>query len=89
MSESSKPSEAMLELAERLAAIVEEMTDMAIDALQRATSGDPDSLEAGEGLALERRLVRARRALEKSIAVLSEGARGTGRDEATLDGGAA
>ena len=50
---------------------------------------DPDSLEAGEALALERRIVRARRALEKSIAVLSEGARGAGRDEATLDGGAA
>jgi hypothetical protein len=85
----SEPSEALLELADRLAAIVEEMTDMAIDALHRATSGDPDSLEAGEALALERRIVRARRSLEKSIAVLSEGARDAGRDEATLDGGAA
>jgi hypothetical protein len=77
----------MLELAERLEALVEEMTDMAIDALRRASSGDPDSLEAGEAMALERRIVRARRSLEKSIAVLSEGARGRGHD-ATLDDGA-
>jgi hypothetical protein len=40
-------------------------------------------------MALERRIVRARRALEKSIAVLSEGARGAGDQDATLDGGAA
>ena len=46
---------------------------MALDALRRATSGDPDSLEAGEALALERRVVRARRALERAVAVLSEG----------------
>jgi hypothetical protein len=79
----------MLQLAERLEAIVEEMTDMAIDALRRASSGDPDSLEAGEAMALERRIVRARRALEKSIAVLNEGARSGRHDEATLDGGVA
>jgi hypothetical protein len=77
----------MLQLAERLEAIVEEMTDMAIDALRRASSGDADSAEAGEAMTLERRIVRARRALEKSIAVLSEGARGAGDD--VLDGGTA
>jgi hypothetical protein len=38
---------------------------------------------------LERRVVRARRALEKAISVLSEGAHGSARGEATLDGGAA
>jgi hypothetical protein len=81
----SEPDEALLELAERLGGMVEEMTDMALDALRRATSGDPDSLEAGEALALERRVVRARRALEKAISVLSEGA----RSGSTLDGGAA
>jgi hypothetical protein len=85
----SEPDEALLELAERLAGMVEEMTDMALDALRRATSGDPDSLEAGEALAFERRVVRARRALEKAIAVLGEGARGEARGESRLDGGAA
>jgi hypothetical protein len=81
----SGASEAMAELAERLESMVEELTDMAIDALQRATSGDPDSLEAGEAIAMERRIVRARRALEKSITVLREGA---GRARSTLDDGA-
>jgi hypothetical protein len=64
----------MEEMAGRLEGVVEELTDMALDALRRATSGDPDSLEAGEALAIERRIVRARRALEKSISVLHEGA---------------
>jgi hypothetical protein len=65
-------AEAMAEMAARLEGMVEELTDMAIDALRRASSGDPDSLEAGEALATERRIVRARRALEKSISVLQE-----------------
>ena len=73
--------DAMEEMADRLEGVVEELTDMALDALRRATSGDPDSLEAGEALAVERRIVRARRALEKSIAVLREGS----RDRAMLD----
>jgi len=68
-------SEAMEEMADRLEGMVEELTDMALDALRRATSGDPDSLEAGEALAVERRIVRARRALEKSVSVLREGGR--------------
>jgi hypothetical protein len=66
---------ALEDLADRLDGMAEELTDMAIDALRRATSGDPDSLEAGEALALERRIVRARRALEKSASVLREGTR--------------
>jgi hypothetical protein len=78
-------SDAMEELADRLEGVVEELTDMALDALRRATSGDPDSLEAGEALAVERRIVRARRALEKSISVLREGT----RDRAMLDDGGA
>lgn len=80
------PSEAMTDLAERLEGVLEELTDMAMDALRRATSGDPDSAETGEALALERRALKARRALEKCIAALHEGS-GVGR--APLDDGAA
>ena len=65
--------EAMADLASRLEGMAEELTDIALDALRRATSGDPDSAEAGEALAVERRIVRARRAVEKAIAVLGEG----------------
>lgn len=70
----NRPSEAMLELADRLEGVMEELGDMAMDALRRATSGDPDSAEAGEALALERRVLKARRGLEKAIAALREGA---------------
>jgi hypothetical protein len=65
--------EGLAELAGRLEGMAEELTDMAIDALRRATSGDPDSAEAGEALAVERRIVRARRAVEKAVSVLGEG----------------
>jgi hypothetical protein len=65
--------EAMDDLAGRLEGVVEELTDIALDALRRATSGDPDSAEAGEALAVERRIVRARRAVEKAISVLAPG----------------
>jgi Flp pilus assembly protein TadD len=67
----SVTDDALTELAGRLEDIAEEMTDMAIDALRRATSGDPDSAEAGEAIALERRIVRARRAVEKAASVLA------------------
>ncbi len=60
----------MADLAGRLEGMAEELTDMAMDALRRATSGDPDSAEAGEALALERRLNRARRSVEKAAAIL-------------------
>jgi len=61
----------MADVAGRLEDVVEELTDIALDALRRATSGDPDSAEAGEALAVERRIVRARRAVEKAISVLA------------------
>jgi hypothetical protein len=61
----------MADVAGRLEGMVEELTDIALDALRRATSGDPDSAEAGEALAVERRIVRARRAIEKAISVLA------------------
>ncbi len=76
----------MTDMAERLEGMVEELTDMALDALRRAGSGDPDSAEAGEALAAERRILRARRALEKAVVALSDGAAG-GREP--LDDGAA
>ena len=82
----SGPNEAMLELADRLEAMLEELGDMAMDALRRATSGDPDSAETGEALALERRVLKARRGLEKSIAALREGA---DQGRVPLDDGAA
>jgi hypothetical protein len=82
----SGSSDAMESVAERLEGVVEELTDMAMDALSRATSGDPDSAETGEALALERRLLKARRAVEKAVAALGEGA-GTAR--ASVDDGAA
>lgn len=81
----STTDDALDELAGRLEGMAEELTDMAIDALRRATSGDPDSAEAGEALAVERRIVRARRAVEKAVSVLAEGRGGRAGD---LDDGA-
>jgi hypothetical protein len=69
-------------MAERLEGLADELSDMIIDALQRAGSGDPDSAETGQALALERRLLKARRALEKSIAVLE----GDGAHRSFIDG---
>jgi len=80
----SGPGDAMEDLAERLEAVAEELGDMAMDALQRAGSGDPDSAETGEALAAERRLLKARRAVEKSVAALREGS-----NAAAFDDGAA
>ncbi len=68
---------ALVALAERLAGMVDELDDMAMDALRRASSGDPDSAETGEALALERRILKARRALEKAVVALGGGARST------------
>jgi hypothetical protein len=74
----SATDDAMEEMAQRLDGMGEELTDMAMDALRRATSGDPDSLEAGEALALEKRLNRVRRSVEKAASVLRERGRGGG-----------
>ncbi len=70
--------DSLAEMAERLGGIVEELTDMALDTLRRGATGDPDSAEAGEALRTERRIVRARRAIEKAVSVLSEGRSGEG-----------
>jgi hypothetical protein len=63
----------MQDMAERLEGMLEELGDMALDALSRASAGDPDSLETGEALAEERRILKARRALERSVTALLEG----------------
>jgi hypothetical protein len=81
----SGSSEAVADLAERLEGVLEELTDMALDALRLASAGDPDSAETGEALALERRILKARRALERCVGALRGGA-GSGR--VPLDDGA-
>jgi hypothetical protein len=60
------------ELAERLSAIAEELGELAYDRLHQASSvlsggGEPDP----NLLAEERRLTRARRAVEKAATILS------------------
>lgn len=67
------PSEVMERMAERLEGVLEELGDMAMDALSRASAGDPDSAETGAALAEERRILKARRALERAVAALLEG----------------
>jgi hypothetical protein len=81
----SPAHEAVADLAERLDDLLEELGDMALDALRLASAGDPDSAETGEALALERRLLKARRALERSVAALREG---SGAGHEPLDDGA-
>ncbi|HVT41793.1 MAG TPA: hypothetical protein VHD39_02330 [Acidimicrobiales bacterium] len=79
-------NEAMLDMAQRLEGMLEELTDMAMDSLRLATAGDPDSAETGEALAREKRILKARRALERSIVALQEG---SGVTRGSLDDGAA
>jgi hypothetical protein len=76
----------MLDMAERLEGLLEELTDMAMDSLRLATAGDPDSAETGEALAREKRILKARRAVERSIVALQQG---SGASRASLDDGAA
>jgi hypothetical protein len=81
----SGPNEAMLDMADRLEGLLEELSDMAMDTLRRASSGDPDSAETGDALTMERRILKARRALERSVAALREG---TDRGRDPFDDGA-
>ncbi len=71
----SGSNEAVDELADRLDGVLEELTDMALDALRLASAGDPDAAETGEALALEKRILKARRALERAVAALRGGSR--------------
>lgn len=64
---------AVEDLRDRLSAIAEELADLALERLRAAV----DEGTASPGAAAEeRRLTRARRAVEKAVAVLSEGDRG-------------
>ena len=56
----------MERVRERLEAIAEELADLAMDRLRQAVGGDAGDEAAAE----ERRLTRARRAVEKAVAVL-------------------
>jgi hypothetical protein len=76
----------MVDMAQRLEGMLEELTDMAMDALRLASSGDPDSAETGEALTMERRILKARRALERCIVALQEG---SGAPRSSFDDGAA
>ena len=68
----------------RLADLAEELADLALDRLREATSlsrsaGRPAGREDGDGDAVarataeERRLTRARRSVERAVAILSDG----------------
>ena len=64
----------LAEVGERLSAISEELADMALDRLQRAAEGlradgEPDPALGSE----ERRITRARRAVDKAAALLNGG----------------
>jgi hypothetical protein len=67
----TQADDAMAEVAGRLEGVIEELTDIALDALRRASQGDPHSAETGEAIEIERRIVRARRSIEKAVSVLA------------------
>ena len=71
------------DVADRLAAIAEELGDLAFDRLREATSGarrtgTPDPAVVAE----EKRLTRARRAVEKAVVVLRRAPASTGEADA-------
>jgi hypothetical protein len=59
-------------IAEKLAAIEEELRDLAYDRL-REVARSPDSEESAAAAAEEKRLLQARRAIAKAITALSIG----------------
>jgi len=58
----------LADLAERLSLLGEELADLAMDRLRSAM--DPDSPDAEAAAADERRITRARRAVEKATSLL-------------------
>jgi len=67
------------EIAERLVALSDELADLALDRLHQAAShdGDPDPALLAE----ERRLTRARRAVEKAANLLRDPSSGEGEGD--------
>lgn len=63
------------ELRERLRSIADDLADLAIERLRAAVELDDPAPAAGD----ERRLTRARRAVDKAIAVLGEAEAAEGR----------
>ncbi|MDQ4096306.1 MAG: hypothetical protein M3144_00335 [Actinomycetota bacterium] len=71
----------MEDLRARLEAIAEELADLALDRLHRASEdGSTEGVERARLVADERRLTRARRAVEKAVALLDEGSARAGLD---------
>jgi hypothetical protein len=66
------------QLAGELQALAEQLTDRAIDRLRRAT--DPEDPGAAGAAAEERRITRARRAVEKAVALLAGPRPGSSED---------
>jgi hypothetical protein len=63
----------MEEVRARLASIAEELADLALDRLHRASDEEStDGVERARLVAEERRLTRARRAVEKAVGLLDE-----------------
>ena len=60
---------AVEDLRDRLSGIAEELADLALERLRAAVD---DGAATPDAAAQERRLTRARRAVEKAVAVLSE-----------------
>jgi hypothetical protein len=67
------PADELTGIAAQLALIAEQLSDLAIDRLRAAI--DPDDPEAAGAAHLERRITRARRAVEKAASLLDETSR--------------
>ena len=69
------------EIRSRLEQLAEELADLALDRLREAAAearehGDGDAMQ--EATAAERRITRARRAVERAVAILSDSDDGDG-----------
>ena len=63
----------LADLAGQLSVIAESLADVALDRLRAAT--DPDDPDQAAAEALERRVTRARRAVERAVGILDGGER--------------